>query len=710
MHLEQFTWPSRRAAFRAWRAVVRRTEGGRIGAFGNGPDQIQSILAINLDRQTARWERLLGELHRFRTSDGHRLTSITDRLSAIDSRDGRAVAATLDVDPMYRIGDQLYVQPDARLAECFSPDELVRMSRQEVAVARSHIEAWKVIANGSFAHVLVLEDDAWFRPGARARIERGWRAAVESSVGPEGPALVYLSYADAGGAALRRAPGRHVFQPERGLWFLSGYVLSRDAAAALLRAMPVVGPVDLWMNYRFRELGALALTTPAIAQRRDAPSDNAYSILPYLARAGVVDADAQDALPNRSGARDVLAWTSDTDSESFPMALSMLGLRVLAFDGDEEALTHTELLGALDQFDAVVNPPISSEELCRALTGRDLVLLDAGGSGSSLRPTSGLSGLVISLPEDEIGIGAWGPLCSALRLPVPAEGYPIGPQRFQRMFRRSHQGIHVRAAEGPAWQLSIDESPWVMQDSDLTGRVSPHSPRSLGSHRRIDAASMASPSEAFPIMVETFPGNLATFAREGARHTRGGLTLSLDHAHAGPRPYRSGAFGSADVYGYGRFEAEIRAAKGDGVVTGFFLYRSAPRQEIDIELLGGHPTRMLTNVYFNPGDDGAALNYGYRGSPICVDLGFDATDDFHLYAIEWNPAQITWLVDGEVVHQRSGWNPTPIPHLAMRLIGNVWAPRSAGWAGRIDGAALPAEAGFRHVSVHSAEDGLIERR
>ena len=50
------------------------------------------------------------------------------------------------------------------------------MTPQEVAIARSHVEVWKTIATGSDDHVLVLEDDVWFRRGAAAAIDRGWRA------------------------------------------------------------------------------------------------------------------------------------------------------------------------------------------------------------------------------------------------------------------------------------------------------------------------------------------------------------------------------------------------------------------------------------------------------------------------------------------------------------------------------------------------------
>jgi hypothetical protein len=108
---------------------------------------------------------------------------------------------------------------------------------------------------------------------------------------------------------------------------------------------------------------------------------------------------------------------------------------------------------------------------------------------------------------------------------------------------------------------------------------------------------------------------------------------------------------------------------------------------------------MLINVYFNPGDDGTALDFGYRGTPFYVDLEFDSTAAFHLYEIDWHPGRIVWSVDGKIVHERVGWDPTPVPHLPMRLHANLWAPRSEPLAGRVDRANLPSTAGFRNISV-----------
>lgn len=702
MNINKLVSPIRRLAFRAWRPLTVLVPGGRVRAFGGGAGQIGAIIVVNLDRQPRRWRRVTKELGRFRTSEGIPLTSITRRLGAVDARDGRAVAATVDVDAMYRIGDHLYVQPDARLAECFVQDEPVRMSRQEVAVARSHVEVWKAVATGADDYVLVLEDDVWFKPGAPTAIDRGWRAALDRCAAEGGPKLLYLSYSDAGGTAARDDACDFLFRPGRGLWFLSGYVLSREGAAALLRAMPVVGPVDLWMNYRFAELGALALTSPAIAQRHDGASDNVYSVLPYLARAGIVDSGHGAKPPDLSRIGPVLAWTGGGERESLAMALSMLGLRVRAFDGDEEPIRERELKEVLKIFDALVDVPLVPAAFAAAVANeRSVILLEADAPTPACLELDLLppSRSAILAPRDSLG-GSWVALCGVLGRVKPVEPFPAGAPRAFRLFRDQRPTARL----GPAARLrrddfAMDDSPWVLPASS-GWQPTQNARRSVRAAGLVIAeASMTEASTSFPGLIETFPGNLASFAREGLQHSDEGAQLVIDAIESGLRPYRSGAFASVRSFPHGRFEAEIRAALGSGLVTGFFLHRDTPRQEIDIEFAGDDPRRMLVNVYFNPGDDGTAMGFGYRGSPCRIDLGFDATAEFHRYAIDWRPDRVTWIVDGRVVHERVGWEPTPIPHLNMRVHANLWAPRSEELAGRIDERKLPAGAAFRNVLV-----------
>ncbi|WP_268990230.1 family 16 glycosylhydrolase [Dyella monticola] len=540
------------------------------------------------------------------------------------------------------------------------------MTRQEVAVARSHVEVWKTIAAGADEYVLVLEDEIWFKRGAAKIIDRGWSAALRHCAAIGGPKFIYLSYADADGSAERINLDDVVFRPLRGLWFLSGYVLSREGAAALLRAMPVIGPVDLWMNFRFEALGALALCSPVILQRRLA------------------------------------------------MALSMLGLRVRVYDGDEENIQVNDLPFLLGTFDAIVDPPLAPGVLSSIIANTEAKFL------LELAPpfTGGLERLpharTLILSKHRPSGDRWLDLCAFLGLNQPAEAFPVGAARGLRVFRddRPVAARRAHAVSSRRKAHRLDPSPWVLPPQS-NWRPSPHGAEvaAAGGQCLADTTT-ATGGSPFRVLVETFPGNRASFEMEGVVHLHEGLRLTMSKRSVGNgKRYRSGAFASVEVFEHGRFEAEIKAASGPGLVTGFFLHRSQPRQEIDIELMGGDPTGMLVNVYFNPGDDGATMAYGYRGAPYRIELGFDATLEVHHYSIDWRPGYIAWSVDGKVVHKRAGWDPTPLPHLPMRVHANLWAPRSEELAGTMDDNALPASAIFRRVSVWAqcAYKSAVER-
>jgi GR25 family glycosyltransferase involved in LPS biosynthesis len=702
-----------RTALAARRLLPRQS----ISAFGLGDDRIGLILAINLDRQPERWRQLTQELDRFKGSGGESLADLAQRMPAIDARDGRETAPTADVDPIYPMRDQLFVQPDPRLEECFGQDEPIRMTRQEIAVARSHIEAWKRIAQGPDENVLVLEDDVYFVAGAAQLIDRGWRAAMKDRSPDERLQLLYLSYLDAGGTAQRADVSTDLFRPVRGFWYLSGYVLSRSGAESLLRSMPVVGPVDLWMNRRFSELAVLALSRPALLQRPDGGSDNAYSILPYLSRSGTVDAGPKPVHASVAATGLVFAWNSPGSTDAVGMALSSLGFRVRTFSKSSALLEPAavpDIFGSA--FDAYVDPPLdepSLRELVRLRPDAKFVLANPTDHNHGSAPIR-WDALRQVLPEERTTIlpdendtgNRWQPLCDLLGLQIPDHAFPRGCAHEVGLFQASSDQCK-REDESSAPQ-SFDQSPWVLiQGSSWRPRLisTEFQTRPKMTEVIVDA-DLSSPSAAFRNLTETFPGNMAAFERGGVEHGADGATLVLRRGTGTIRPLTSGALASMNRYLYGRFEANIRSARGAGLITGFFLHRDLPRQEIDIELLGSDPSKMLTNVYFNPGDEGTAIGYGYRGTPHIVDLGFDASADFHTYAIEWGPDCIRWLVDNRIVHERPSWDPTPIPHLPMQLYANLWSPRSIELAGQLRDGSLPASSTFRRISVRTLDDQI----
>jgi Glycosyl hydrolases family 16 len=386
------------------------------------------------------------------------------------------------------------------------------------------------------------------------------------------------------------------------------------------------------------------------------------------------------------------------------MALSMLGLRVRAFDGDEKVVQAQDLPNLFEVFDALVDSPLAPGALSAAVakTGFRFVFEANAALCSEIERERLPSSRTAVLSDDRPGSGSWEPLCALLGLAEPIQNFPVGAPRGLRVFRDDRPDAERRSSAS-LWQRDcpLDDSPWVLPPrSGWQPRPPVGRPLPLAGKLLVHAA-MTTATPSFPGLVETFPGNLASFTQDGLTYDDDGAHLVISQAAIGSRPYRSGAFASVHFFEHGRFEAEIRAASGAGLVTGFFLHRDAPRQEIDVELTGDDPRRMLVNVYFNPGDDGATVEFGYRGSPCRIDLGFDATLDFHLYAIDWRPGRITWSVDGRIVHERVGWDPTPLPHLPMRLHANLWAPRSDELAGRIDNDALPSTATFRNVSVRA---------
>src|SRR5690606_32624699 len=203
----------------------------------------------------------------------------------------------------------------------------IEMSREEIAVASSHVKTWELIAAGEHEYCLVLEDDVYFRAGFARSFDKAW-SAIGSIDGSTALDMLYVSFEESrGGAewAIAPAPLRH---PIRGVWQLSGYVLSRQGALKLLDALPVRGPVDLWINFTFADLNVFAVRRPTIRQRLDLPSSNFYSALPVLAQVGLINREQAPTIgrPNMDGPIFGLGRPG-TAVSALATALSMLGFR-----------------------------------------------------------------------------------------------------------------------------------------------------------------------------------------------------------------------------------------------------------------------------------------------------------------------------------------------------------------------------------------------
>ncbi len=137
------------------------------------------------------------------------------------------------------------------------------------------------------------------------------------------------------------------------------------------------------------------------------------------------------------------------------------------------------------------------------------------------------------------------------------------------------------------------------------------------------------------------------------------------------REYTSAEVNTKRSWTFGRFEARIKAAGNQGVLSAFWmtpLDKDWP-PEIDIvEILGHDPhTAYFTNHYNTPVDRLMSSN-----SHVSRD-NFSA--GFHTFAVEWEPGIIRWYVDG--VKMAESVAGVPAEPFILRLT----LPVGSGWEG-----------------------------
>lgn len=658
--------------------------------------QIEKIYVINLDRQPNRLTRIKKELSTVTNSLNKPLTTMLHRVTAVDALNEIEYALTSEVKSQYTLQEQLFVDPCQALPQELSLDMEVKMSRQEIAVACSHIKAWKEIVSGDEEYSLVLEDDICFHPNFASLMEKCWIELGQKSVSDNNFDILFLSFKEVDMGAEKVKFTRSTFKVFRGIWFMSGYVLSKKGAEKLLSLLPVVGPVDLWINHKFDILVAIMNNKSIIPQRSDETSGNFYSIIPVLSRIGVLNNSSPSYFNTKGLNKPIFATGKAGDKlTSLAMSLSMLGYRCCS---DIEELPDRERFNLFENredriFDAYVNVGGLEgkwNQLFKLYPNAQIIVFQEDYSDKDLEDLK-LTWKKQVLILSENNSYQWKSICEFLKVVPPVSSYP----KIKGIHRRKVEEVNY--SDGNNRWLTADKLPWIIerQNERFEYNQIPH----FGERKSVWNLQFEN-SKFWLYRNDTFPGNECLFSPANLEIENGGIVNFIARKeNMEVRNYSSSAITSCQSFLYGKFEAELKPPKVSGLVTGIFLHRDSPRQEIDIEFVGNKPTKMLTNVFYNPGVDGARFDYGYRGTPYEIELGFDATKEFHKFSIEWSANEIKWFVDDKLVHQRSTWGPTPIPHLPMQFHVNLWPTRSRELAGKIDISRLPAVMLLRNVSI-----------
>jgi GR25 family glycosyltransferase involved in LPS biosynthesis len=175
---------------------------------------------------------------------------------------------------------------------------------------------------------MILEDDVFFEAEFAEQLNRTWQELPKNHSNAPKFDVLYVSFREVERGAQRIACSPNLVRPLNGYWWLSGYVLSNAGARKLLESLPVIGPVDLWMNHCFAKLDVYSTPSSVISQRTDLQSDNRYSILPLLSQIGVQTDRTHLVLEQTRGRRPVFCvGFGPKTSTILESALSLLAYR-----------------------------------------------------------------------------------------------------------------------------------------------------------------------------------------------------------------------------------------------------------------------------------------------------------------------------------------------------------------------------------------------
>jgi len=665
-------------------------------------DTINRIYVINLDRKPSRWKQVKRELNRVSYNTTEPLINISRRFSAIDARYFNGEVNQNNLIPYYTLSDQLKVEPNDKVpANSDFLLQSIKMTPQEIAIALSHIEVWKLIAQSSIPYTLVLEDDVFFKFGFAKNLDATWKEILELDLIKNSFDILYLSYDEVGQKNKKQCYPEIIRKPKIGIWQASGYILSLKGALKLLDMLPVYGPIDLWLNLKFEALNVYLTKEPIIEQRFDIPSTNSYSIMPLLSRIGVHTEEKPLLIQKKNLNGPVFGFgTPDSGLTSLALALSILGYTCCS---DISKLPETELRilqskNKKNYFNAYINigslDNLSISELIKIYPNAKFIYTIADNNKiSSLDKEK-----FLYLPSNHFD--KWELLCSFLKCEYPSSSYPVIDEIGQRKLDKK-RSIYKQPSKYK--KLKYDKLPWIIDSFIWMGiKLNEGCNTNYSEYKNVLnwSGKYNLDTTNWKIRNDTFPSNLSLFDPNNVQVDENRLIhLNLKEYSSTVRSFSSAALTTQKKYLYGKFSVELKPSNISGLITGVFLHRNSPHQEIDIEFLGKDTTKILVNVFYNPGIDGTKLEYGYRGTPILINLGFDASKDFHEYSFEWNTDSIRWSVDGNVIYERVLWNPTPIPNLPMEFNVNLWHSKSVELAGKLRKTNLPAQSIIKSINI-----------
>ncbi|CCM76122.1 glycoside hydrolase family 16 protein [Rhizobium mesoamericanum] len=168
-----------------------------------------------------------------------------------------------------------------------------------------------------------------------------------------------------------------------------------------------------------------------------------------------------------------------------------------------------------------------------------------------------------------------------------------------------------------------------------------------------------------------------TWTKNNVKVENGALQLLFADGKSKDRNYLCGEIQTTKRYGYGTYEARIKAGTGSGLNSAFFTYIGpADKQkhdEIDFEVLGKNTGEVQVNQYVE----------AKGGNEKLVPIGSKADEGFNDYAFIWEKDRLRYYLNGKLVQDVT--DPSKIPTTPQKIFFSLWGSDTlSNWMGRFN--------------------------
>ena len=197
-----------------------------------------------------------------------------------------------------------------------------------------------------------------------------------------------------------------------------------------------------------------------------------------------------------------------------------------------------------------------------------------------------------------------------------------------------------------------------------------------------------------------YNGSVAGYPSSNVTFDAGGLVLTSQHTpystREGSKDFTSAVISTDGHFWqkYGYFEVRMQAASTPGLDTAFWMFA----RNHNYNGQGGSQELDVAEIPSGSNWNGTFLNTGVvhqsDSNHLAIDQGFRLNNDYHTYGVDWEPASVTWYLDGRKVREESDY----VPQQEMYMMVSNELERDFGngnWFGSPESGSYP-------VSTHVA--------